>query len=152
MYLALVVAAGLLTHYFFVFTVAAALGWLWLEPQARAIRRRSTVAIAAGAVLCTPWLPLFVEQFRRDRFWWIGPFRLREAVGAPFRLFTPLVTHGLAGRVVPVAFLALTVCGAVVLAPPLAGRAALRAARVRAARARLRRRGRRASGSSRCAT
>jgi 4-amino-4-deoxy-L-arabinose transferase-like glycosyltransferase len=115
-YLVLVVAAGLLTHYFFVFTVVAALVWVWLEPQARAIRRRSTVAFGAGALLCAPWLPMFVEQFRHDRFWWIGPFRLREAAAAPFRLFTPLVTHGLAGRVVPVAFLALTVCGAVALA------------------------------------
>lgn len=115
-YLGLVVAAGLLTHYFFVFTVVAALGWVWLEPQARAIRRRSTIAIGAGAVLCAPWLPLFVQQFRRDRFWWIGPFRLHGVVAAPFRLFTPLVAQGVAGRVVPVAFLALTVCGAVVLA------------------------------------
>ena len=115
-YLGLVVAAGLLTHYFFVFTVAAVLAWVWLEPQARAIRRRSTVAIGPGAAVCAPWLPMFVEQFRHDRFWWIGPFRLREAAAAPFRLFTPLVTHGLAGRVVPVAFLALTVCGGVALA------------------------------------
>ena len=114
--LALVVAAGLLTHYFFTFTVAAVLCWLWLEPQARAIRRRSTVAIAAGGVLCTPWLPLFVQQFRRDRYWWIGPFSLREVVGTPFRLFTPLLTHGVAGSVVPAAFLALTVCGAFLVA------------------------------------
>ena len=115
-YLGLVVAAGLLTHYFFVFTVAAALCWLWLEPEARTMRRRSTVAIGAGAALCSPWLPFFYEQFTRNRFWWIGPFRLSEAVGAPFRLFTPLVTHGIAGRLAPPAFLALTVCGAVVLA------------------------------------
>jgi 4-amino-4-deoxy-L-arabinose transferase-like glycosyltransferase len=114
--LAVVTAAGLLTHYFFSFTVVAALAWLWLEPEARAIRRRASVAIAAGAALCAPWLPLFVEQFRRDRFWWIGPFRLHEAVAAPFRLFTPLIAHGLAGSVAPVAFLALTVCGGVVLA------------------------------------
>ena len=81
-------AAGLLTHYFFAFTVVAALGWVWLEPHARPIRRRSTVAIGAGALLCAPWLPLFVEQFRHDRFWWIGPFQLHGVVEAPFRLFT----------------------------------------------------------------
>ncbi len=114
--LALVVAAGLLTHYFFSFTVAAALCWVLLEPQARAIRRRSIAAIGAGAALCAPWLPLFVEQFHRDRFWWIAPFRLREAVGTPLRLFTPLMTRGLAGSIVPPAVLALTVGGAVVLA------------------------------------
>ena len=114
--LGVVVAAGLLTHYFFVFTVVAAFVWVWLEPHARAIRWRSTVSFVAGALSCAPWLPMFVKQFRHDRFWWIGPFRLREAAAAPFRLFTPLVSHGLAGRVVPVAFLALTVCGAVALA------------------------------------
>jgi 4-amino-4-deoxy-L-arabinose transferase-like glycosyltransferase len=116
LYLVAVVAAGLLTHYFFVFTVVAALGWVWLEPHAGPIRRRSTVAIGAGALLCAPWLPLFVEQFRHDRFWWIGPFRLHGAVAAPFRLFTPLVAQGVAGRVIPFTFLALTVCGAVALA------------------------------------
>ena len=108
--------AGLLTHYFFVFTVAAGLCWVWLEPQARAIRRRATVAIVVGAGVCAPWLPYFVRQYRNNRFWWIGPFQLRETLGTPLRLFTPLMAHGVAGRVVPVAFLALVVAGAVALA------------------------------------
>ena len=115
-YLAAAVTAGLLTHYFFVFTVAAGLCWLWLEPEARAVRRRATVAIVVGASVCAPWLPHFVKQYRHNRFWWIGPFRLRETLGAPLRLFTPLVTHGLVGRILPLAFLALVVSGAVALA------------------------------------
>jgi Dolichyl-phosphate-mannose-protein mannosyltransferase len=115
-YLAAAVAAGLLTHYFFVFTVAAGLCWLWLEPEARAVRRRATIAIGVGAGVCAPWLPYFVKQYRNNRFWWIGPFRLRETLGAPLRLFTPLVAHGLAGRLLPLAFLALVVAGAVALA------------------------------------
>jgi hypothetical protein len=114
-YLAVVVTAGLLTHYFFVFTLVAGVCWLWLEPQARATRRRASIAIAAGAAVCAPWLPYFVEQFRRNRFWWIGPFQLRQVIDTPFRLFTPLVAHGVAGRVVPFAFLGLVVCGAVAL-------------------------------------
>jgi hypothetical protein len=47
-------AAGLLTHYFFVFVWAAALAWLWLYP-----RRCGRWAMAAGAVLTgllvLPW-------------------------------------------------------------------------------------------------
>src|SRR4051812_13987563 len=38
--LAAVVAAGCLTHYFFAFSVFAVLAWLWLDPGARAVRRR----------------------------------------------------------------------------------------------------------------
>src|SRR3954468_4508056 len=38
--LAAAVAAGVLTHYFFAFTVLAALSWLWLDSSTRAVRRR----------------------------------------------------------------------------------------------------------------
>ena len=114
--LAAAVTAGLLTHYFFVFSVAAGLCWLWVEPEARAIRRRATIAIVAGSGVCAPWLPYFVKQYRNNRFWWIGPFRLREVLGTPLRLFTPLIAHGLAGRFVPLVFLTLVVAGAVALA------------------------------------
>ena len=111
-----VVAAGLLTHYFFVFSVATALLWLWLEPAARRSRARATVAIAVGAALCSPWLPYFARQYRQDRFWWIGPFDLQEVLSTPFRLFTPLVTHGASARTVPLVFLALVAAGALRLA------------------------------------
>src|SRR5437764_4358310 len=43
-----VVAAGGLTHYFFVFSVLAVLGWLWLDPAVRAARRRSSAALLLG--------------------------------------------------------------------------------------------------------
>jgi hypothetical protein len=91
--LALVTAAGLLTHYFFALTVVAALAWLWLEPSARALRRRATLAIAAGGALAAPWLPAFVQQYRQDRFWWIGPFSARAVAVTPLRFFTPLGVH-----------------------------------------------------------
>ena len=121
--LAGLVAAGLMTHYFFVFSVLAALVWLWLEPELRATRLGITIFVAGGAAICLPWLPYFVEQYRQDRYWWIGSFRLATVATTPFRLFTPLLTTGTAARVVPVLFLAVVAIGAVRLSHiSLAGR------------------------------
>jgi len=106
--LALVTAAGSLTHYFFLFTVAAGAAWLWLEPHARGARRRGTAAIAAGLALASPWLPFALRQYRQDRYGWIGPFDGRVVVDTAFRLFTPLV-HA---RWVPAAFLGVVLVGA----------------------------------------
>jgi uncharacterized membrane protein len=86
--LAMAVAAGTLTHYFFAFTLAAAAGWLWLEPAARDVRRRATAAIAVGVVPAAVWAPIAFRQFHQDRFWWIPSFRLRYVAATPLRLFT----------------------------------------------------------------
>lgn len=111
--LAAVVFAGLLTHYFFVFSLLAAVAWLWLEPRARALRRRASVAIAAGGALAALWLPAFLVQYRQDRFWWIGAFRARAVLVTPLRFFTPYgVHHLLLGLLVA----AIVCAGAVALA------------------------------------
>lgn len=88
--------AGLLTHYFFVYTVAAALAWLWLDPGARAIRRRASIAIAAGGALAAPWLPAFLVQLHADRFWWIESFSAHIVLVTPLRLFVPFRDQSLA--------------------------------------------------------
>jgi len=49
--LAATVAAGGLTHYFFAFSVLAALALLWFDRGARPVRRRATIAILAGGSL-----------------------------------------------------------------------------------------------------
>ncbi|HEV2593109.1 MAG TPA: glycosyltransferase family 39 protein [Gaiellaceae bacterium] len=82
--------AGVLTHYFFVFSVAAVVAWLWLDPQARALRRRMTFAIAAAAVAAAPWLPGFLAQFRHDHYWWIKRFSWRVVLDTPMRVFAPI--------------------------------------------------------------
>jgi len=110
--LALVTAAGALTHYFFLLTVAAGAAWLWLEPNARPARRRASVAIAAGLALASPWLPFALRQYRADRYGWIGPFDARVVANTMFRLFTPLV-HA---EWVAAAFLVLIAAGALRLA------------------------------------
>jgi len=86
-----VTAAGLLTHYFFGFTLAAGLVWVWTDQQVRAARRRVALASAGGLALCAPWLPMFVAQYRHDRFSWIGPFSGRDVVETPLRIFSPAI-------------------------------------------------------------
>ena len=109
--LAGVTCAGLLTHYFFAFTVAAGALWVWLDPAARRVRRRVVLALGAGCVAFAPWLPWFVVQFRQHRYDWIGPFQARLVVATPLRIFTPLL-HGAA----PAVALAFAVAGAAVVA------------------------------------
>jgi len=101
--------AGLLTHYFFVYAVGAALLWLWVEPRARATRRRTALAVAAGGVLATPWFPAFVAQYRHDRFWWIHSFSPRVVVVTPLRLFVPYAGETVALGVAVLLVLALGV-------------------------------------------
>ena len=106
------VAAGGLTHYFFAFSVLAALAWLWLEPGARAARRRATIAILAGGVVAAGWAPVLLRQYHQARFWWIGAFQLRTVVAVPARLFTSAYANTTAGVVLSVAALLLVAAGA----------------------------------------
>jgi hypothetical protein len=107
-----VTAAGALTHYFFLFTIAAGLIWIWLEPEAKRARRAVTLSLTAGLLLASPWLPFALRQYRHNRYSWIGSFDARVVANTSFRLFTPLVHE----QWVPLAFLALVLVGAVQLA------------------------------------
>jgi hypothetical protein len=115
--LAVVVAAGGLTHYFFAFSVAAVLGWVWLDPGAAAIRRRVTVAIAVGAAAVVAWAPFALGQYGNDRFWWIGSFRWRPVLAVPLRLFTGYdAGRPFTGVLVSICFLAVLTAGSLALA------------------------------------
>lgn len=87
--LAATVAAGLLTHYFFAFTLAAAVLWILVEPSTRGARRRVLAAIAAGCCLAAPWTPWFLSQLRADRYSWIGPFSPAGVLATPLRVLAP---------------------------------------------------------------
>src|SRR5690348_2907451 len=101
-------AAGLMTHYFFAFSLAAGLAWLWLEPTARAGRRRGTAAAVAALAACSPWAPFFVDQYRHDHYAWIGPFDFRETLETPLRILSPLIATPATGAM----FLGWLVAGA----------------------------------------
>jgi hypothetical protein len=109
--LAALVAAGCLTHFFFAFSVIAALVWLWLDPGARAVRARAGRAILAGGVVALAWAPVMVTQYHQNRFWWIGPFRVRHVVAVPLRLFTYAYANTPTGIVLSAAGLAVVLVG-----------------------------------------
>jgi hypothetical protein len=74
-----VAAAGLLTHYFFLFLLLAGLVWAWRMPSFRSARRRMTAAAALALVPLLAWTPLLAEQVENQRFSWIGDFSLVKA-------------------------------------------------------------------------
>ena len=90
--LAAVTTAGGLTHYFFAFTAASGLAWLWLARVPRPARARASAATVLGLAGCAVWLPQFVVQYRNDRYGWIGAFRWRVVLSTPLRLFTPFLS------------------------------------------------------------
>ena len=81
--LALVTAAGALTNYFFLLSVAAVLLWAW---GSRA-RRHLTLAIGAGLVPFAAWTPVLAFQYRHHRFSFIGPFHLHAVLTGYWSLF-----------------------------------------------------------------
>lgn len=87
LWLGLAVAVGSLTHYFFMLSLAAVLLWLWTSPTARSVRRRGTIAVAAGLVPWVFWSPVFAFQYRHHRFSFIGPFDGHSVVTAYWSLF-----------------------------------------------------------------
>ncbi len=119
--LAATVAAGGLTHFFFAFSVIAALAWLWLEPGARTARRRATIAIAAGGAVACAWAPVMLTQYHQDRFWWIGPFSVRYVAAVPLRMFTYAFSDTPTGAVLSVVAVGVVAAGAARLSRASAG-------------------------------
>jgi hypothetical protein len=114
--LALTVAAGGLTHYFFAFAVIAAGAWLVGERTLGRARWRALVAIGAGGVVPLLWAPVMVTQYRADRFWWIGPFAWRRVATTPFRLFSRTYGHTTIGLTLSFITIAVALAGMVHLA------------------------------------
>jgi Dolichyl-phosphate-mannose-protein mannosyltransferase len=88
----LTAAAGLLTHYFFAFVVAACAGWLLVRPGGLPGSARAALlaAGAAAGLLVLPWylgVPESLAQWRVTAGWQDGFPPRREALLAPLRLF-----------------------------------------------------------------
>ena len=109
--LALVVAAGGLTHYFFAFAVIAAGAWLVGERSLGRARLHALAAIAVGGLVPLLWAPVMATQYRADRFWWIGPFSWQRVVTTPFRLFSRTYGHSAIGLTLSAATIAVAVAG-----------------------------------------
>lgn len=85
--IAAVVAAGTLTHYFFLFSVVAALIWLWINPDARPVRWRIVGMIGVGLVPLALWSPALAHQYGANRYGWIGRFSVHTISGSVSGLF-----------------------------------------------------------------
>jgi hypothetical protein len=86
--LAAIVAAGAMTHYFFIFTLIAGSIWLWLGRA----DKRLFVAIGVGLIPFVVWLPAAFEQYRGGGYSWIGSFEprgLAEAYASVFYRSAP---------------------------------------------------------------
>jgi hypothetical protein len=114
--LAVCVAVGALTHYFFLFTLAAGLAWLVVSAELRPTRRSVFGALAVGLVPFFVWFPAFVSQYRHGKFSWIGPFH-KETVayvyGSLFDRSIDQTNVAWADAVTALALLALVLAGSV---------------------------------------
>ena len=112
--LALVVAAGGLTHYFFLFNVGVGTLWVFIAAPRRD-RPRIFAAIGAGLVPLLPWLPSFAYQYRHDLYAYTGPFEARTVVYSYARILGILSEHGALFALARLAVVLLVLFGAVAL-------------------------------------
>lgn len=91
-----VAAAGLLTHYFFLFVWCAFAAWLLLFPGG--VRRTTVVVLAAASGLAiAPWyvqVPASLARWRVSGDWLSTPLSGREALTRPFELAWSLLAGG----------------------------------------------------------
>jgi uncharacterized membrane protein len=110
------VAAGSMTHYFFMFSFAAGLLWVWTSTGSRT-RIRLTIAMLAGLLPLVLWAPWLVKQHHRASYrYLIGQFSLRKTVEAYWLMFArnvPQAAH--VHTLAPAALLVAVVAGAAVL-------------------------------------
>jgi mannosyltransferase len=106
-----VVLAGSLVHYFFLFTLAACVLWLFLSPAGRA-RRELLVAIAIGLVPLAVWSPAFVRQLQYEHFATLPGFSLRGVVDLYAELLERSVPAGAGGLLLALAVLGVVLVGA----------------------------------------
>jgi hypothetical protein len=72
--LAATVLLGAFTHYFFLFTVASGLFWIWTARALRPVRLRLTAVTLVPLTMLLAWAGPFLTQFRRGNYAWIGEF------------------------------------------------------------------------------
>lgn len=101
--LAATVAAGSLTHYFFLFAAAMVVCW----------RGRTWRPVALGLVPVAAWSPVLIRQYERQRFTFIGPFNAHSVVTTYWATFARAQPHdAVLHDAAPLALFAAVVAGA----------------------------------------
>jgi hypothetical protein len=114
--LALVVALGAVTHYFFLLAVATGAAWVWTRAP-RASAGRVSLSIAAGLLPFVAMLPVFIHQStaQADARRWIGELSLDTVAKVYGHLFAPGAAWTHTGEYGPLLVLPLVLAGAIVL-------------------------------------
>jgi hypothetical protein len=112
--LALVVAAGSYTHYFFLLSVATGIVWS-LVRLSRRDRTRVLGAIGAGLIPFVVWLPSFRFQYRHNLYAYNGTFNLRAVAYSYARIAGLLGETGVLTAILRLLFALAVVAGAVLL-------------------------------------
>ncbi|HXV94911.1 MAG TPA: glycosyltransferase family 39 protein [Gaiellaceae bacterium] len=121
--LAAFVAAGSMTHYFFLLPLFTGLIWLWLAPHGRSVRLRTTAAVAVGLVPLLVWLPVVLYQAGRVNEYF-PPFGILRTLNVYSTFFaSPAVWQGEGpGFPARLGLLVAILAGAAVLARRAEGR------------------------------
>jgi len=112
--LALVVAVGCYTHYFFLLSLATGTAWSLVRLAGRD-RLRVVGAMVAGLSPFLVWLPSFRYQYRHDLYAYNGTFNLRAVAYSYARVVGLLGETGALAAVVRLLFAAVVIAGAVAL-------------------------------------
>jgi len=112
--LAGVVAAGSLTHYFFLLALAAGVLWLVTSGRERVLVRRVGVALAVGLVPLAVWSPYWLRQYHHAHYAWGPPFGWARLASFLPTLVAPDLFVSDAGRAAQVAA-SLAVIGSALL-------------------------------------
>ena len=109
------VALGSLTHYFFLFSLAAGVVWTASVTRERRVWRRTGLALGAGLVPFLVWTPFFWRQYRHGYYRWPHAISLRGAARLYPDLFFPSPYVTAAGVGLQVAFVAAILGGSLAL-------------------------------------
>ena len=112
--LALVVAVGCYTHYFFLLSLATGTAWSLVRLAGRD-RLRVVGAMVAGLSPFLVWLPSFRYQYRHDLYAYNGTFNLRAVAYSYARVVGLLGETGALAAVVRLLFAAVVIAGVVAL-------------------------------------
>jgi hypothetical protein len=112
--LALVVAAGSYTHYFFLLSVATGIAWS-LVRLSRRDQTRVVGAIGVGLIPFLVWLPSFRFQYRHNLYAYNGSFNLQAVAYSYARIVGLLGETGVLTAILRLLFAIAVVAGAIVL-------------------------------------